>query len=445
MGNWEQRERKVEAKLLEEGIPVELINRSIPSWLSRGWFRRFRRRVSIKRFGRVIFTFARGPPYEIFKRFLLSAGIASLLFLGCGGEKGSSPIICTKDSDCGAGYVCQNNSCVEKPNHAPIANAGPDQQAYLGDTVYLDGSQSSDPDNDPLTYVWRQTSGPAVSLNNSDKDIANFTASATGTLEFKLKVCDSKNACSEDSALVTILQKQVQSNNAPLVQLAKSLLPEGFDEDCYNNYLTAADKNGICGGSGYNLHNNIKGGHTVNICGSATDPEGDPVSYLWIQKSGPAGYGATIATPNNPCTDVTFPNYPNELSGDYVFTLRACDDKNACGSADMTVKVRKNLPPVADAGGDTGCTVNYPCGLPYPQNNHDKDGQGGIYGGIIKCHFDFGDGQSYEETPDNAPDGNFDCDVEHTYTSNGWYTVTLTITDNNNSTNQDTCQVFINN
>jgi hypothetical protein len=45
-------------------------------------------------------------------------------------------------------------------NHAPIANAGPDQTIYIDSlsfaSVTLDGSASSDKDGDTLTYVWKQ-------------------------------------------------------------------------------------------------------------------------------------------------------------------------------------------------------------------------------------------------------------------------------------------------
>ena len=40
----------------------------------------------------------------------------------------------------------------EAIQHPPVANAGPDQTVSLGSVVVLDGSGSSDPDGDPLSY-----------------------------------------------------------------------------------------------------------------------------------------------------------------------------------------------------------------------------------------------------------------------------------------------------
>ncbi len=83
-------------------------------------------------------------------------------------------------------------------NLAPVANAGPDSSVTPGASVTLNGSASADPDNHtPLSYLWTQTAGPAVTLSDATIASPSFTAPATpGTLTFSLIVTDSAGAAS---------------------------------------------------------------------------------------------------------------------------------------------------------------------------------------------------------------------------------------------------------
>ncbi len=83
---------------------------------------------------------------------------------------------------------------VENVNHAPVANAGTDLTRNEGSIVTLDGTASSDPDLDPLSYSWTQVSGPVVTLSDASSPNPTFTAPLVGlggeTITFKLVVND---------------------------------------------------------------------------------------------------------------------------------------------------------------------------------------------------------------------------------------------------------------
>ena len=59
-------------------------------------------------------------------------------------------------------------------NTAPVADAGPDQSAVLGDTVDLDGSSSFDVDGDSLTFAWTISNLPTGSTANLSVDICQW-------------------------------------------------------------------------------------------------------------------------------------------------------------------------------------------------------------------------------------------------------------------------------
>ena len=218
---------------------------------------------------------------------------------------------------------------VKHINHPPVANAGSDQTVNPRDVVSLDGSKSRDADSDDtLNYLWTQTSGPIVKLDDANSSIAAFTApsniSANTTLGFRLTVKDSKNAIG--TADVKVIDKYIPPTNKPPVANA-------------------------------GLNQKINAGETVRLNGTkSTDHEGRIISYLWKQIAGPAvtldGIDTAIATftaPSNISSDT-----------DLAFKLTVTDDKNVTNSATVKVTVRyippPNQPPVANAGQDK--TVN---------------------------------------------------------------------------------------
>ena len=106
---------------------------------------------------------------------------------------------------CGGGGGSDSPSAPS--NRAPVANAGTDQTVTEQTNVMLDGSNSSDPDGDRLTYTWTQTGGTGVSITNSDLANASFTAPDVGaageTLTFQLAVSDG-TATITDTVDVTV-------------------------------------------------------------------------------------------------------------------------------------------------------------------------------------------------------------------------------------------------
>lgn len=90
-------------------------------------------------------------------------------------------------------------------NAAPVAVAavvGEDFEA--GDTVTLDGSGSSDPDDEPFAYAWTQTDGPEVMLSDASAAMPTFVAASAGTYGFSLSVTDEEGASSTATTTLTV-------------------------------------------------------------------------------------------------------------------------------------------------------------------------------------------------------------------------------------------------
>ncbi len=77
---------------------------------------------------------------------------------------------------------------------------------------------------------------------------------------------------------------------------------------------------------------NAQVGDTVNLSGTASDPENDTLTFAWTQTSGPAGGTLTGAT-------TLSPSFVTANPGVYVFTLAATDRYLHQGAASVTVTV----------------------------------------------------------------------------------------------------------
>ncbi|WP_150452599.1 PKD domain-containing protein, partial [Arenibacter lacus] len=146
--------------------------------------------------------------------------------------------------------------------------------------------------------------------------------------------------------------------------------------------------------------------NSITQNGTGRDPDGGPVTFLWTQTSGPGP--ATLINANTPMLTAN-----DLIPGTYVFRLNVTDDENDFSWDEVTVAVvSDNNPPVAIATSDVS-SGEAPLTVTFTGSNSTDDVQ------VTGYEWDFMDGSPLNNDPDPV----------HTFTTEGVYEVSLTVTD----------------
>lgn len=99
------------------------------------------------------------------------------------------PVVITMIGSLALFFGCED----PQENQAPVAVPGPLIMAEVGEMVQLDGSGSSDPENDPLAYHWTIDTAPersAAVLSDSSAEAPTMVPDKAGTYVIQLIVSD---------------------------------------------------------------------------------------------------------------------------------------------------------------------------------------------------------------------------------------------------------------
>ena len=135
-------------------------------------------------------------------------------------------------------------------NQAPTAQATATTLLPLvGAVVALDGSTSTDPDGDALTYSWTVTSAPAGSMAtivNADAALASFTPDLVGDYEITLTVSDFLGAGTPASVTFVastapqFAEEQTIATAATIAALPSSAVTTAGNQNALQNFLSQA-------------------------------------------------------------------------------------------------------------------------------------------------------------------------------------------------------------
>ncbi|MBL8267484.1 Ig-like domain-containing protein [Steroidobacter sp.] len=195
-------------------------------------------------------------------------------------------------------------------NSTPIANAGADRTVARASLVTLDGSASSDPDFDALSYTWVIAAAPQGStalLSGANTVRPTIRLDLAGSYRFRLVVSDGQLSSTPDEVIIST------ENSAPVAN-------------------AGPDQTGAIGAAS-------------QFDGSAShDADNDALSFSWTWQSRPNGSNAALNA-----VDVPVVSFVPDTAGLYVGQLIVNDGfaNSVPDTAVVSVPLPVNRPPVA--------------------------------------------------------------------------------------------------
>ena len=201
----------------------------------------------------------------------------------------------------------------------PTADADGPYYVHENSTVQLDGTGSSDPDGDTLTYSWAIINDPigAASLTNASTATPTFHApdvDSTTAVTVRLTVDDGHGHTDDDNATVTIY-------------LAGVNLPPTAEA-----------------GGPYSVEENS----TVQLDGTgSSDPDGDTLTYSWTIINDPTG-AASLTSANTAAPTFHAPDVDNTTAVTVRLTVNDGYGHTDDANATVTIQPAVAPPPPAE-------------------------------------------------------------------------------------------------
>lgn len=187
------------------------------------------------------------------------------------------------------------------PNGSPVASCSVNKtMVYAGSGDFaIVRANASDPDGDTLTYSWRSTGG---AVEGSGSEVRwNSSGTTAGTYAVKVRVDDGHGGAADCSADIRV---EPRPNRPPTMS---------------------------CSADRYS----VVSGESAEITATASDPDGDPLTYSWNSNGGRVrGTGASVRFDTS-----------GLAPGQYTVTGRADDGRGGVADCSVRVDVRAPQPP----------------------------------------------------------------------------------------------------